>query len=81
MWRCTLDLWENPGWHLPRSPRCLAHGDGPRTYPIAVAPLGDAEHTTPFATIGVGYDRSPESEAALEAAKLLAQRTRAEARA
>lgn len=48
---------------------------------IAVAPLGYAEHATPFATIGVGYDRSPESEAALEAAKLLAQRTRAEVRA
>jgi nucleotide-binding universal stress UspA family protein len=48
---------------------------------IAVAPLGYAEHATPFATIGVGYDGSPESEAALEAAKLLAQRTRAEVRA
>jgi nucleotide-binding universal stress UspA family protein len=48
---------------------------------IAVAPLGYAEHAKPFATIGVGYDGSPESEAALEAAKLLALRTRAEVRA
>lgn len=48
---------------------------------IAIAPLGYAEHAKPFATIGVGYDRSPESEAALEAAKLLAQRSHAEVRA
>jgi nucleotide-binding universal stress UspA family protein len=48
---------------------------------IAVAPLGYAEHARPFATIGVGYDGSPESEAALEAAKLLARRTNAQVRA
>lgn len=48
---------------------------------IAVAPLGYAEHAKPFATIGVGYDRSPESEAALAAAKLLARPTHAEIRA
>jgi nucleotide-binding universal stress UspA family protein len=48
---------------------------------IAVAPLGYSEHAKPFATIGVGYDRSPESEAALEAAKSLAQRTNAKVRA
>lgn len=49
--------------------------------PCAIAPLCCAEHAAPFATIGVGHDGSPESEAALEAAKLLAQRTRAEGRA
>src|ERR1041385_3272604 len=48
---------------------------------IAVAPLAYAEHPRPFQTIGVGYDGSPESEAALETAKQLAQRTRAQVRA
>src|SRR5271166_73013 len=32
---------------------------------IAVAPAGFAEQARPFATIGVGYDGSPESVAAL----------------
>lgn len=48
---------------------------------IAVAPLGYAEDAKPFASIGVGYDGSAESEAALQAAKLLAGRTRADVRA
>jgi nucleotide-binding universal stress UspA family protein len=48
---------------------------------VAVAPLGYAEHPAPFATIGVGYDRSPEAKAALEAAKELAARSQAKVRA
>jgi nucleotide-binding universal stress UspA family protein len=48
---------------------------------IAVAPLGYAEHPKPIKTIGVGYDRSSESKAALEAAKELAKRTHAKVRA
>jgi nucleotide-binding universal stress UspA family protein len=48
---------------------------------IAVAPLGCAEHLKAIQTIGVGYDRSPESRAALEAAEQLAKRTGAKVRA
>jgi nucleotide-binding universal stress UspA family protein len=48
---------------------------------VAVAPLGYADHPKPLATIGVGYDDSPESRGALEVAKQLAQRTHAEVRA
>jgi nucleotide-binding universal stress UspA family protein len=44
---------------------------------IAIASLGYAEHPTPLAKIGVGYDGSPESEHALQAARELAQATRA----
>lgn len=29
MWRCTLDLRENPVWRTSRAPRCLAHGPLP----------------------------------------------------
>ena len=48
---------------------------------IAVAPSGYSEHAAPLATIGVAYDGSPESEAALEAARQLAAPTHAEIRA
>ena len=48
---------------------------------IAVAPLAYAEHRKPIHTIGVGYDLSPESEAALKAAKELAARLHARVRA
>ena len=48
---------------------------------IAVAPLAYAEDPQPIQTIGVGYDHSPESEAALKAAKELAQRLHAKVRA
>lgn len=48
---------------------------------IAVAPLAYAEHPKPIQTIGVGYDLSPESEAALQAAKELAERLHAKVRA
>jgi nucleotide-binding universal stress UspA family protein len=44
---------------------------------IAIASLGYAEHPTPLARIGVGYDGSPESELALQTARELAQATRA----
>jgi nucleotide-binding universal stress UspA family protein len=44
---------------------------------VAVAPSGYAEHVGPFATIGVAYDGSPESVAALEAARDLATTTHA----
>jgi nucleotide-binding universal stress UspA family protein len=44
---------------------------------IAIASLGYAEHPTPLAKIGVGYDGSPESELALQTARELAQATRA----
>jgi nucleotide-binding universal stress UspA family protein len=39
---------------------------------VAIAPRGFAEHAAPFSTIGVAYDRSPESEAALSLARELA---------
>ncbi len=48
---------------------------------IAVAPLGYAERPKAIQTIGVGYDLSPESEAALAAAKGLAARLHAKVRA
>jgi nucleotide-binding universal stress UspA family protein len=48
---------------------------------VAIAPHGYAQYPSPFATIGVGYDGSPESEAALDVARALAQRTRARLRA
>jgi nucleotide-binding universal stress UspA family protein len=39
---------------------------------VAVAPHGYAEHPRPFATVGVAYDGSPESEAALALAREIA---------
>jgi nucleotide-binding universal stress UspA family protein len=48
---------------------------------VAVAPAGYSEHAAPFARIGVAYDGSPESVAALEAAKDLAAPTDAAIRA
>jgi nucleotide-binding universal stress UspA family protein len=48
---------------------------------IAVAPAGYAGQSGPFATIGVGYDGSTESIAALEAARELAAPTGAKIRA
>ncbi len=48
---------------------------------IAVAPAGYAEQGGPFATIGVGYDGSTESIAALQAARDLAAPTGAKIRA
>jgi nucleotide-binding universal stress UspA family protein len=44
---------------------------------VAIASLGLAEHPTPIARVGVAYDGSPESEAALAAARTLAAPTRA----
>jgi nucleotide-binding universal stress UspA family protein len=41
---------------------------------VAIAPLGYADAAGPIATIGVGYDGSPESEAALALARQLAGR-------
>ncbi len=41
---------------------------------VAVAPLGFAHHPKAIGTIGVGYDGSPESEAALALARSLAAR-------
>jgi nucleotide-binding universal stress UspA family protein len=48
---------------------------------VAIASRGYAEHPVPIATIGVGYDGSPESEAALATARALAKRDRALLRA
>ncbi len=45
---------------------------------VAIAPLGYAEHPTPIAKIGVAYNSSPESKAALAMARTLAAPTRAE---
>ena len=42
---------------------------------VAVAALGYAEHPRPIARIGVGYDETPESRLALEAARRLAPPT------
>jgi nucleotide-binding universal stress UspA family protein len=39
---------------------------------VAIAPAGYAEHPTSLTTIGVGYDGSPESKAALQAARAIA---------
>ncbi len=47
---------------------------------VAVAARGYGEHTTPIAKIGVGYDCTPESEAALATAKELAAPTGASVR-
>lgn len=44
---------------------------------VAVAARGYAEHPTPIGRLGVGYDGSPESQAALAKAKTLAAPTRA----
>jgi nucleotide-binding universal stress UspA family protein len=44
---------------------------------VAIAAHGYAEHPTPLAKLGVGYDGSPESTAALALAKELAAPTRA----
>lgn len=44
---------------------------------VAMASRGYAEHPTPFAKIGVGYNDSPESAAALALAREVAQPTRA----
>ena len=48
---------------------------------VAVAPWGYAASAKRFATIGVGYDGSPESELALAAARAIAARTTARIRA
>jgi nucleotide-binding universal stress UspA family protein len=48
---------------------------------VAVAVRGYFEHPMPIATIGVGYDGSPESERALAAARGIAARNRASIRA
>jgi nucleotide-binding universal stress UspA family protein len=48
---------------------------------VAVAPKGYAGAARPFATIGVGFDGSPESVAAVEVARRLAERTNARIRA
>ncbi len=48
---------------------------------VATALHGYAEHPTPLATIGVGYDESPESEQALAVAKAIAGRHRSLVRA
>ncbi|MGO8905931.1 MAG: universal stress protein [Solirubrobacteraceae bacterium] len=44
---------------------------------VAVAATGYAEHPMPFAKVGVAYNGSPESEAALTVARQLAEPTRA----
>ena len=44
---------------------------------VAIASRGYAEHPKPFARVGVGYNFSPESRAALEVARTLAAPTRA----
>ncbi len=44
---------------------------------VAIAPLGYRGNAAPFATIGIGYDGSPESETALAAARSLAAPNRA----
>jgi len=44
---------------------------------VAIATVGYAEHPVPFRNIGVGYDSSRESEAALKTARELAKTTRA----
>lgn len=44
---------------------------------VAIAARGYAEHPLPLASIGVGYDASPESEAALVAARAVAAQQRA----
>jgi nucleotide-binding universal stress UspA family protein len=44
---------------------------------VAIASLGYADHPTPIAKVGVGYNGSPESSAALALARKLAAPTRA----
>jgi nucleotide-binding universal stress UspA family protein len=44
---------------------------------VAIADRGYAEHPTPIAKVGVGYNDSPESKAALAVAKHVAEATRA----
>jgi nucleotide-binding universal stress UspA family protein len=44
---------------------------------VAIAARGYAEHPTPIAKVGVGYNESPESQTALDAARKLAAFTRA----
>jgi len=44
---------------------------------VAIAASGYAEHPTPIAKVGVGYNDSPESRQALHAAHLIAEPTRA----
>jgi nucleotide-binding universal stress UspA family protein len=44
---------------------------------VAIAARGYAEHPTPIAKVGVGYNDSPESKNALQAARDLAEPTRA----
>lgn len=48
---------------------------------VATAPLGYAERASEIAAVGVGYDGSPESEAALAAARSIATAHRARLRA
>ncbi len=48
---------------------------------VAVAPVGYARTATPIASVGVAYNGSPESDAALGVARELAGRTRASVRA
>jgi nucleotide-binding universal stress UspA family protein len=48
---------------------------------VAIAPVGYGERGTSFGTLGVGYDASPESDAALAAARELAARHHAKIRA
>jgi nucleotide-binding universal stress UspA family protein len=48
---------------------------------VAIATRGYAEHPLPIATIGIGYDGSPESEVALRNARELASRRHAAVRA
>ncbi len=48
---------------------------------VAIAAAGYGEHSAPIASVGVGYDGSAESEAALAAARELAAPTKASVRA
>ncbi len=48
---------------------------------VAVAPVGYAAHAAPFTTVGVAYNGSPESVAALAAAREIAAATQARIRA
>lgn len=48
---------------------------------VALAPRGYAEGPVPIARVGVGYDGSPESAVAVEAARAVAQAHRAEVQA
>jgi nucleotide-binding universal stress UspA family protein len=48
---------------------------------VAIASRGYAERPAPIATVGVGYDGSPESETALATARIVAERNRANIRA